>query len=78
MVFSKHFIKNIEDERVKAVEKPETIIILWLVAFATILFILTLKFQNYNLNARAITSALLTMPFAIWALQNIIKANYIE
>jgi|WetSurMetagenome_2_1015567.scaffolds.fasta_scaffold1207566_1 hypothetical protein len=65
-------------ERVKAVEKPEAIIIIWLIAFAIILFILTLKFQNYNINIRAVTSALLTMPLAIWALQNIIKANYIE
>jgi hypothetical protein len=63
---------------VKAVEKPETIIIIWLVAFATILVILTLKFQNYNLDVRAITSALLTTPLAIWALQNIIKTHYIE
>jgi hypothetical protein len=65
-------------ERVNAVEKPEAIIIIWLIAFAIILFILTLKFQNYNINIRAVTSALLTMPLAIWALQNIIKANYIE
>jgi hypothetical protein len=65
-------------KRVRAMEKPETIIILWFVAFATILFILTLKFQNYDLNIRAITAALLTTPFAIWALNNIAKVNQLQ
>jgi hypothetical protein len=65
-------------KRVKAMEKPEAIIILWFVAFATILLILTLKFQNYDLNVRAITAALLTTPFAIWSLQNIVKVNQLQ
>lgn len=59
-------------------EKPETIIILWFVAFATILFVLTLKFQNYNLDVKAVTSALLTTPFAIWALHKIVKLNQLQ
>lgn len=59
-------------------EKPETIIILWFVAFVTILIILTLKFQNYDLNIRAITAALLTIPFAIWELHSIVKANQLQ
>jgi hypothetical protein len=63
---------------VEAMKKPETIIILWFVAFATILLILTLKFQNYDLNMRAMTAALLTIPFAILALQNIIKMNQLQ
>lgn len=59
-------------------EKPEKIIILWFVVFATILYILTLKFQNYDLNIRATTAALLTTPFAIWALYNIVKVNQFQ
>lgn len=64
--------------KVKAMEKPETIAILWFVAFATILIILTLKFQNYDLNIRAITAALLTMPFAIWALYSSVIVNQFQ
>jgi hypothetical protein len=62
----------------KAMEKPETIIFLWFAAFAILLFILTLKFQNYSLDIRTTTSALLTTPFAIWALINIIKTNQLQ
>jgi hypothetical protein len=62
----------------KAMEKPETIIFLWFVAFAILLFILTLKFQNYSVDIRTTTSALLTTPFAIWALINIIKTSQLQ
>lgn len=76
--FRMHFTKFIEGKKMKVMEKPETIIILWFVAFATILFILTLRFQNYDLNIRAITAALLTTPLAIWALQNTVKVNQLQ
>ena len=59
-------------------EKPEMVIFLWFLAFAVILNILTLKFQNYSIDVRATTSALLTTPFAIWALINIIKTNQFQ
>jgi len=62
----------------KAIEKPEMIIFLWFVAFAILLFILTLKFQNYSVDIRTTTSALLTTPFAIWALINIIKTSQLQ
>jgi hypothetical protein len=62
----------------KAMEKPETLIFLWLVAFAIILVILTLKFPHYSIDIRATTAALLTTPFAIWALQNIIKTDQLQ
>ena len=52
----------------EAMKKPETIIFLWFVAFAILLVIFTLKFQNYSLDIRTTTAALLTTPFAIWAL----------
>jgi hypothetical protein len=70
-----HFYQFNPGEKVRAMKKPETIFILWGVAFAMILFILTLKFQNYSLDTRAITAALLTTPFAVWSLQNIITDN---
>lgn len=62
----------------KAIEKPEMIIFLWFVAFAILLFILTLKFQNYSVDIRTTTSVLLTTPFAIWALINIIKTSQLQ
>jgi hypothetical protein len=62
----------------KAMGKPETIIFLWFVAFATILFILTIEFQNYNINIKATIAALLTIPFAIWALHSIIQMNQLQ
>ena len=55
----------------KAREKPETIIFVWFVAFATILFILTLKYQNYDISSKATIAALLTAPFVFSALYNI-------
>jgi hypothetical protein len=62
----------------RAMEKPEMVIFLWFLAFAVILNILTLKFQNYSIDVRATTSALLTTPFAIWALINIIRTNQFQ
>ena len=67
-VFCKPSIKLYQGWKMKAMEKPETIIFLWFVAFAILLFIITLKFQNYSVDVRTTTSALLTTPFAIWAL----------
>jgi hypothetical protein len=54
-------------------EKLQSIIFLWFAAFATILFILTLKYQNYSINSIATIAALLTTPFAFVALYNIQK-----
>jgi|WetSurMetagenome_2_1015567.scaffolds.fasta_scaffold448100_2 hypothetical protein len=62
----------------KFIDKPEMIMILWFLAFATILIILTLKFQNYDISIRATTSALLTTPFAIVALFNIILNSQLQ
>jgi hypothetical protein len=62
----------------KVIEKPETIIILWFLAFAAILIMLTLRFQNYDINVRATTSALLTAPFAVFAFFNIIMNNQVQ
>jgi len=64
--------------KMKAIENSKSIIILWFLAFTILFFILTLKFQNYNIDVRATTSALLTTPFAIWALINIIKTNQFQ
>ncbi|MHB8103685.1 MAG: hypothetical protein ACYDEF_16345 [Methanosarcina sp.] len=54
----------------KAMEKPETIIFAWFVAFSTIIFMLTLNYPDYDINTRATTAALLTTPFAFVALYN--------
>jgi hypothetical protein len=62
----------------KAMKNPKTIIILWFIAFTILLFILALKFQHYSADIRATTSALLTTPFAIWALINIIKTSQLQ
>jgi hypothetical protein len=56
-----------------SMKKPESIIFVWFAAFAIILFILTIKYQNYDINARATIAALLTTPFAFVALYNIQK-----
>jgi len=58
---------------VDSMEKLQSIIFLWFAAFATILFILTLKYQNYDMNSKATIAALLTSPFAFAALYNIQK-----
>jgi hypothetical protein len=62
----------------EAIKKPETIIFLWFVAFAILLVIFTLKFQNYSVDIRTTTAALLTTPFAIWALITIIITNQLQ
>lgn len=59
-------------------EKPKTIIFLWFIAFSLLLFTLTLKFPHYGVDIRTTTSALLTTPFAILALINIIKTNQLQ
>ena len=57
----------------KIMEKPETIIFVWFVAFVIILFLLTLGFQNYSINIRATIAALITTPFVFLKLYNIQK-----
>jgi hypothetical protein len=54
----------------KAMDKPETIIFVWFIAFSTIICILTLKYPNYDINTRVTTTALLTAPFTFVALYN--------
>jgi len=51
-------------------EKTEAIIFVWIVTFATILFILTIEYQNYDINTRTTIAALITTPFAFAALYN--------
>ncbi len=59
----------------KMMGKPETIIFVWFVAFDIILFLLTLKFHNYNINIRATIAALVTTPFVFLKLYNIQKKS---
>ena len=59
----------------KTMKRPETIIVVCFVAFTTILVMLTINFQHYDINIKATIAALLTTPFAILALHNIIKTN---
>jgi hypothetical protein len=64
--------------KMKAAEKPETIIIIWFVVCAAILFVLTLKFPYYDLSMRATAAILLTTPFAIRALHSVIKMSQLQ
>ena len=48
--------------------KTEEIIFAWFVTFSTILFVLALKYPNYDMNSKATIAALLTSPFAFAAL----------
>jgi hypothetical protein len=56
-------------------EKPESIIFVWFIAFAIILFLLTLKFHNYSIDIRATIAALITTPFVFLKLYNIQKKS---